>query len=76
MRVRIGKKTGLILIAWFVASVVLLLALEAVTLADATPLNHITAVVRQAFYAQPGVFVWLAFSIGFLCGHLFWGGRQ
>ena len=73
---KIGNRTGAILIAWFVLSVLGLLTLEAVTLADATPLNHITAVVRQAFHAQPGVFVWLAFSVGFLCGHLFWGGKR
>ena len=70
------KKTGIILIGWFVVSVVFLLAVEGWTLADQTQANHITAVVRQAFDKEPGVFMWLAFSAGWLGGHLFWGGRK
>lgn len=69
------KNTGKLLLAWFAISVCFLLVLEAITLADATPMNHITAVVQVAYYKEPGVFVWLAFSGGFLCGHLFWGKR-
>jgi hypothetical protein len=71
---RIGRgKTGAILIAWFVASALLWGALEVATLSDDIGGNHITAVVRAAFDAAPGVFVWLAFTCGFLAGHLFWG---
>lgn len=70
------KRTSVLLIGWFAVSVVFLLALEALTLADSVASNHITAVVRQAFAAEPGVFVWLAFSLGYLCGHFFWSGRK
>lgn len=70
------KKTGALLIGWFVASVMFLLALEAFTLADSTPVNHLTAVMRAAFAKEPGVFVWLAFSLGYLGGHIFWSGRK
>lgn len=70
------KKTGALLVGWFVVSVVFLLALEAWTLADGTAANHITAVVRAAFAKEPGVFMWLAFSAGWLGGHLFWSGRK
>ncbi len=70
------KKTRALLIGWFVVSVVFLLAVEAFTLADAIPSNHITAVVRAAFASEPGVFMWLAFSLGYLAGHLFWSGRE
>ena len=70
------KKTGSLLIGWFVVSALFLLALEAFTLADSIPANHITATVRVAFAAEPGVFVWLAFSAGWLGGHLFWSGRK
>ena len=70
------KKTGLILVVWFVVSVAGLLALEGVTLGDSVESNHITAVVRAAFAKEPGVFMWLAFSAGWLGGHLFWSGRK
>lgn len=70
-----ARKTGLLLVSWLCFSVVYLLVLEGITVADSTPMNHITAVVRAAFVKEPGVFVWLAFSAGFLSGHLFWGKR-
>ena len=70
------RKTGALLIGWFVVSVVFLLALEGWTLADQTAANHITAIVRQAFDKEPGVFMWLSFSAGWLGGHLFWSGRK
>lgn len=70
------KKTGALLIGWFVVSAVFLLAVEAWTLADGTPLNHITAVVRMAFAKEPGVFMWLAFSVGYLSAHFFWSGKK
>lgn len=69
------KKTAGLLIGWFALSIVFLMAVEAWTLADQTPMNHITAVVRQAFAKEPGVFMWLAFSVGYLSGHFFWSGK-
>lgn len=70
------KKTGLLLAGWFVGSVIFLLTLEAFTLSDSVASNHITAVVRQAFASEPGLFMWLAFSAGWLGGHLFWSGKK
>lgn len=32
----------------------------------------VTTYVREAFAAVPGVFVLMAFVVGFLCGHFFW----
>ena len=69
------SRTGLLLVSWFCFSVVFLLVLEGITVADSTPMNHITAVVRGAFAKEPGVFMWLAFSAGWLGGHLFWSKR-
>ena len=70
-----ASKTGLFLISWLCLSIVYLLVLEGITISDSTPMNHITAVVRVAFAKEPGVFMWLAFSAGWLGGHLFWGKR-
>ena len=70
------KKTGVLLLAWLVVSIVYLLGVEAFTLADTVASNHVTAVVRMAFAKEPGVFVWLAFSAGYLAGHLLWSGRK
>lgn len=70
------RRTGALLIVWLAVSILYLLGLEAWTLADSVPLNHITAVTRAAFASEPGVFVWLAFSVGYLCGHLFWSGQK
>ncbi len=46
--------------------------LEVVTLRNKVQDDHITAVVRAAIKAQPGPFIWLAFTLGFLVGHLAW----
>jgi hypothetical protein len=70
------KRTRLLLIVWFVVSVGFLLILEAVTLADQTPMNHITAVVRAMYAKETWVFMWLAASLGYLCGHFFASGRK
>jgi hypothetical protein len=70
------RKTGVLLVAWFCLSAAFLLGLEFVTIGDSTPWNHITAVVRMAYAKEPGVFMWLAFSAGWLGGHLFWSGRK
>ncbi len=69
------RSTGLLLLSWLGVSVLGLLLLEAWTLADSVAANHISAVVRVWFYAQPGVFVWLAFSLGYLAGHFFWSDK-
>jgi hypothetical protein len=70
------KRTGILLIVWFCFSAAFLLALEFFTLGNSVDSDHITAVVRQAFAREPGVFMWLAFSAGWLGGHLFWSGRK
>ncbi len=70
------KKTGAMLIGWAVVSILFLLSLEAFTLADSVPSNHVTAVVRVAFASEPGFFMWLSFSAGWLGGHLFWSGKK
>jgi len=70
------RSTGAVLLVWLVISALLWAALEAWTLADGVSANHITAVVHAAFYSEPGVFVWLAFTLGFLAGHFFWGARD
>jgi hypothetical protein len=70
-----ARKTGLLLVSWLFLSVAYLLVIEGITVADSTPMNHITAVVRGAFAKEPGVFVWLFFSLGFLSGHFFWSKR-
>ena len=61
---------------WLVGSVALMLAvwivLETITLGNETPDDHITAVVRRAVKGHPGPFIWLAFTLGYLAGHLFW----
>lgn len=64
--------TGTILLLSILVWALVWGALEAKTLADKIPNNHITAVVRAAVKAQPGPFVLLFFALGFLCGHLFW----
>lgn len=64
--------TGAVLVTSTLALAATWAVLEIKTLKDSTPNNHITAVVRAAVKAQPGPFIWLAFSVGFLCGHLFW----
>lgn len=64
--------TGAWLIAMSAAFSVGLVILEVVKLKNTTPGDHITAVVRGAIRAQPGVFIWLAFNVGYLCGHLAW----
>lgn len=63
-----GAWLGLTLLIWALGWGVL----EWRTLSDATPGNHITAVVRKAVTAQPGPFILFFFMLGFLCGHLFW----
>jgi hypothetical protein len=35
----------------------------------------ISRVTWIVYGKQPGPFIWLAFSLGFLCGHLFWQQR-
>jgi hypothetical protein len=70
-----ARKTGLLLLSWLGLSVAYLLVIEGITVADSMPMNHITAVMRQAFAKEPGVFMWLAFSAGWLGGHLFWSKR-
>lgn len=50
--------------------------LEWKTLTDNIPYNHITAVIRTAYYAEPGPFMLLSFIAGFFFGHFVWGGRQ
>jgi hypothetical protein len=64
--------TGAVLVLSLVVWAVVWLVLEVLTLADSTPDNHITAVVRAAVKRQPGPFILLMFALGFLCGHLFW----
>lgn len=64
--------TGAILIISLLVPPAVWAVVETKTLRDKTPDNHITAVVRAAVKAQPGPFIWLAFSLGFLSGHLFW----
>jgi len=63
--------TGSLLVLLTVLYVVALLALEAKKITNDTPGDLITNVVRRAFKAQPWVFLWLAFSVGYLAGHLF-----
>lgn len=70
-------QTGAILVAIFVGCVCALLALEAVTLADSTPDNHITAVIRNAWEGDGNwVFLWLCSSLAYLAGHFFASRRQ
>jgi hypothetical protein len=64
--------TGAILVSTLVIWAALWLLVEAKTLKDEIPDNHITAVVRKAMKAQPGPFILFFFALGFLCGHLFW----
>ena len=70
------KKTGALLIGWFVVSVLFLLGLEALTLSNDIAGDHITAVVRSAFAKEPWVFMWLSCSVSFLAGHFFASGRK
>ena len=70
------KRTGILLIGWAAISVLFLLGVEAFTLADSTPMNHVTAVVQSAFRSEPGVFMWLAFAVGYLAGHFFWRSKE
>lgn len=64
--------TGTILLVSLLAVVIIWGTLEAKTLADKIPNNHITAVVRAAFKAQPGPFFLLGYALGFFSGHFFW----
>lgn len=64
--------TGAILVASLLVWAAVWGILEAKTLSDSTPDNHITAVVRRAVKAQPGPFLLFMFALGYLCGHLFW----
>jgi hypothetical protein len=61
-----------LLLSSLAALVLLWLVLEALTLADWIPQNHITPIVRKAYRKEPGVFVLLAFILGYLFGHFFW----
>jgi hypothetical protein len=54
------KRTGILLIRWAAISVLFLLGVEAFTLADSTP----------------GVFMWLAFTVGYLVDHFFWRSKE
>jgi hypothetical protein len=64
--------TGSILVTSLIAIAVLWGVLEYRTLADRIKDNHITAVVRRAFLAQPGVFMLLGGAFCYWMGHLFW----
>ncbi len=60
---------GIVYIAlaiWFGGSIVCLLALEAWGVHKGFP---ITSAVRRIWKAQPWVFWWLGFSLGYLLGH-------
>lgn len=63
-----GAWLGLTLMLWAISWGFL----EYKTLSNETPGDHITAVVRRAFKAQPGPFLLFAFNLGFLFGHFFW----
>lgn len=67
-----GLSTGAWLILMVLAFAAGMIVLEVVKLKNITPDDHITAVVRRAIKAQPGPFIWAAFSAGYLCGHLAW----
>lgn len=64
--------TGFILITTLVAVTIVWSVLEYRTLSDRVAGNHITAVVRRAFAAQPGVFMLLGGAFCYWMGHLFW----
>lgn len=64
--------TGAVLVVSSLALAVVWIVLEVVTLRNDVPGDHITAVVRRAVRAQPGPFIWLAFTLGYLAGHLTW----
>ena len=64
--------TGAILITTLILWAVIWLIVEVRALEDDIPNNHITAVVRRAFKAQPGPFLMFFLALGFLLGHLFW----
>jgi len=64
--------TGALLIGSMGVMAVVWIFLEIVTLRNEKPDDHITAVVRRAVKAHPGPFIWLAFTLGYLAGHLFW----
>lgn len=70
------RKVSAILLAIVLLGALSLLVLEGVTVADSVPANHITSIVRSAFEAEPGVFIWLAFTFGYLSGHFFWFKRE
>jgi hypothetical protein len=70
------RKVSAILLAIVLLGALSLLVLEGITVADSVPSNHITAIVRSAFEAEPGVFLWLAFTFGYLGGHFFWFKRE
>jgi hypothetical protein len=57
-------------------SVVYLLIVEAMTLSDGIPSNHVTAVVRQAWQKEPWVFLWICSSLAYLAGHFFAAGKD
>jgi len=64
--------TGTILIGSVALMLAVWIVLEILTLTNETPADHITAVVRRAVRDAPGPFIWLAFTLGYLAGHLFW----
>lgn len=64
--------TGAVLVSSSLLLAVVWLVVEIITLRNSKPDDHITAVVREAVKKQPGPFIWLAFTLGFLSGHLFW----
>ena len=70
------RKASAILLAIVLIAIVSLFVLEGITVSDAIPGNHITALVRGAYTSEPGVFIWLAFSTGFLGGHFFWYKKE
>jgi len=64
--------TGTVLIASVAVMFAAWIVLEIITLSNETPGDHITAVVRRAVKGHPGPFIWLAFTLGYLAGHLVW----
>ena len=70
------RRASAILLAIVLLSAVSLLLLEGLTVADSIPSNHITSIVRSAFEEEPGVFIWLVFTLGYLSGHFFWYKRE
>lgn len=81
------KTTAVVTVAVAVAAVLVLGigwgVLEAYTVADNVPGNHITAVWRELWARQPGAILlvllaatnFLSFVLGYIGGHIFWGQR-